>query len=250
MQVLSRRSFGKETLGSLLTFSLLETCFTRDAFGEEIKPIAAKWLARVNQMSVDLRGEKIKQTDWQDQVEQLSSQIELAEMLKFLDFEKLTADIPFRDKGERALRAKFPEVEGLPTRLVFGHQVFALKEGRSVVPHGHDNMATSFLILQGDFHGRHFDRLEDEPEHMIIKPTIDRAFAPGEFSTISDHRDNVHWFTATTEKAFIFNIHVLNVDPSVKKNGRVYIDPQGEKLADGRIRAARLNAREAWNKYG
>ncbi len=31
---------------------------------------------------------------------------------------------------------------------------------------------------------------------MIIKPTIDRKFSPGECSTVSDYKDNVHWFQA------------------------------------------------------
>jgi hypothetical protein len=37
-------------------------------------------------------------------------------------------------------------------------------------------MATAFLILKGEFHGRHYDRVADEDEHMLIKPTIDRKF--------------------------------------------------------------------------
>ena len=69
-------------------------------------------------------------------------------------------------------------------------------------------MATAFLILKGTFRGRHFDRLEDDGQHMIIRPTIDRGFAVGEHSTVSDYKDNIHWFTATSEPAFIFNIHV------------------------------------------
>src|SRR5206468_4696834 len=111
-------------------------------------------------------------------------------------------------------------------------------KGRSVVPHGHNNMATAFLILKGDLHGRHYDRLEDQKEHVLIKPTIDRPFKPGECSTVSDYKDNVHWFQATSESAFIFNIHVLNVRPdSGEATGRVYLDPNGEKLKDGLIRA-------------
>ncbi len=54
-------------------------------------------------------------------------------------------------------------------------------------------MATAFLILQGDFQGKHYDRLEDDKEHMIIRPTIDREFHPGEYSTVTDVKDNVHW---------------------------------------------------------
>lgn len=189
---MDRRDFGQRTLGSLLTFSLLETLFSSDALAESVKPIAAKWLAEVNRMSQDLKGQKLKQTDWQKQVEKLFDQVDLAEFLAYVDFGKLTKDMKFRDRGERSFRANFPQVEGLPTELVFGHQMFALQKDRSVVPHGHDNMATAFLILQGEFEGKHYDRLEDHKDHMIVRPTIDRKFQAGDYSTVSDHKDNVH----------------------------------------------------------
>ena len=247
---LSRRQFGQQTLGALLTYSLLETLVARDAFGDEMKLLAAKWLKDLNDLSNDVKGKKVKQTDWQTKVDELLGKVDLADALKFLDFDKLTADIKFKDQGELSLRAKLPQVEGLPTNLVFGHQVFALAKDRSVVPHGHNNMATAFLILQGTFRGRHYDRLEDVGEHFIIRPTIDRSFSVGEHSTVSDHKDNIHWFTATSERAFIFNIHVMNVDPEKKNTGRVYLDPNGEKLSDNRIKARRVSAGEVYKLYG
>ena len=251
MSDLSRRTFTKGTLGSLLTYSLLETLSATDAFGAEVKPITAAWLSDVDEISKELKGQPLEQVAWQAQMEALMKQVDLPELLKFIDFEKLTANIPFRDKGERSLRPRLPKVEGLPTNLVFGHQVFALKKDRSVVPHGHNNMATAFLILKGDFHGRHYDRLEDTDDHMIIKPTIDRAFGPAEYSSISDYKDNVHWFKATSETAFIYNIHVLNLDTGAgKRNGRVYIDPAGEKLSGGRIKARRVSFPEVYKLYG
>ncbi len=247
----SRRTFHHATLGSLLTFSLLETLFVSDAFGQEIQHVTGKWLNDLNELSEDLRKTKIKQTQWQSKVEALMEQVNLPDLLKFTDFEKLTADLEFRKKGERAIRRQFPQVEGLPTHLVFGHQIFALQKHRSVVPHGHDNMATAFLVLQGDFHGRHYDRLEDTSDnHMIIQPTIDRTFSVGQYSTISDHKDNVHWFKATSDTAFIFNIHVLNLDPDKKGGGRVYIDLDGTRLSGGRIKAPRIKAKDAFEKYG
>jgi len=245
---IDRRAFCHQTLGSLLTFSLLETLFRHNAFAEEIKPLAAKWLADVNALSGEVKDQKISQTDWQDKIEELFAKVNLPELLKFIDFDTLTKDLEFKDQGERSLHAMLPEVEGLPTQLVFGHQIFALKKGRSVAPHGHDNMATAFLILKGDFHGRHYDRLEDDDQHMIIKPTIDRPFTVGECSTISDHRDNVHWFKTTTDQGFIFNIHVMNIHEG--RSGRIYIDPEGEKLSEGRIRAKKIGAADAYKLYG
>lgn len=247
---MDRRDFGKQTLGSLLTFSLLETVLSSDALAAAVKPVAANWLAEVNQMSADVRGQKIKQVQWQKQVEQLFQKVDLAEFLSYVDFAKLIRNVKFKERGERSFKAQFPEVEGLPTDLVFGHQMFALRQDRSVVPHGHNNMATAFLVLQGEFEGKHYDRLEDHKDHMIVKPTIDRKFSPGEYSTVSDHKDNVHWFKATTDTAFIFNIHVLNVDPEIKRSGRVYIDPHGEKLSGGRIKANKLKSADAFRQFG
>ena len=186
MTSLSRRGFHQQTLGTLLTWSLLDTLFSGDAFADEIKPIASQWLAKLNAMSLDLKGRKLEPLEWQKQVESLFSMVDLPELLRFIDFEKLALQMKPKERGELSLQAKLPEVDGLPTKLIFGHQVFALNKDRSVVPHGHDNMATAFLILQGDFHGRHYDRLEDEKEHMIVKPTIDHDFGPGSYSTVTD----------------------------------------------------------------
>lgn len=248
MSTTSRREFHRQTLGALLTWSLLDKLFTSDAFADEVKPIASRWLARLNAMSLDLKGTKLDPVEWQKQVEELFSNVDLPEFLQFIDFEKLTAKVKPKERGELSLQAKLPEVEGLPTKLVFGHQVFALNKDRSIVPHGHDNMATAFLVLKGDFHGRHYDRLEDDKEHMIITPTIDSDFGPGSCSTVSDVKDNVHWFTSRSDGAFIFNIHVLSVKPG--RTGRVYIDPAGEKLSGDRIRCRKINHGEAESLYG
>jgi len=245
--MLSRREF-QGTLGSLVTWSLLNTLFSRDALAEEVRLVAGRWLKELNSMSVDLKKKELAPLEWHKQVEALFAKVDLPELLQFIDFDKLTSGITFQERGELSLRPKLPKVEGLPTNLVFGNQVFALRRGHSVVPHGHDNMATAFLILKGDFHGRHFDRLEDDATHMVIRPTIDGTFGPGSCSTVTDQKDNVHWFRATSDEAYIFNIHVQNVQPG--KTGRVYIDPNGEPLAGGNIRARKINHAEANRLYG
>jgi hypothetical protein len=247
----SRRSFNSQALGSLLTFSLLETLCRHDLFADEIRPNAIRWLADVNQLGRDLQGEKLEQVAWQKKVEELLTQVNMPDLLKLIDFDRLTANVNFAERGERSLRLTFPKIEGVPTELSFGKQIFALKKDRSVVPHGHNNMATAFLILKGDLRGRHYDRLKDEPGYMIIKPTIDRKFGPGECSTVSDYKDNVHWFQAISEPAFIFNLHVLDVKPGSKlPTARVYVDPKGEEIAGGLTRARLIGYKEANQLYG
>ena len=168
MSQLSRREFTRSTLGSLLGYSLLETIFRADAFADEVKPAAIEWLKQVNSLAADVRDQKLKQVEWQKQIEALFQKIDPADVLPLIDFDALTKDLKIVDSGASSLRPKFPKVEGLPTEYVFGRQIFALKKGRSVVPHGHDNMATAFLILKGDFRGRHYDRLEDDADRKSV----------------------------------------------------------------------------------
>lgn len=251
MSELTRRECVGHLAGSLLVYSLLETLGRHDLFGDEIRPLTARWLADVNQLGADLKGKRLTAVEWQAKVEELFSQVDLPDLLAFLDFERLTAGAKLVDNGALSLRVKFPQVEGLPSEFVFGRQIFALKKDRSVVPHGHDNMATAFLVLGGKLRGRHYDRLRDEPEHLIIRPTIDREYKAGEPSTVSDVKNNVHWFQSSSERAYIFNIHVLGLNPNgPAPTGRVYIDPAGERLADGSIRAARIGYKQAHQLYG
>jgi hypothetical protein len=251
MNEVTRRQFSGQTISSLLTLSLLDLVCRQDAFADEVKPLTVRWLNEVNELGVELKDAKLKQVEWQKKIEELFLKVNLPDLLRTIDFDRLVSGAKLVDNGALSLRFNFGSAQGLPTNLVFGRQIFALKKGRSVVPHGHNNMATAFLILKGDCEGKHYDRLKDEPEHYIIKPTIDRKFEPGECSTISDHKDNVHWFKALTEKAFIFNIHVMNIAPERgEPTGRVYLDPSGEKLAGGLIRARRLDYEEAHKLYG
>src|SRR5688500_17876703 len=99
MNAYSRRDFTKQTLGSLLTFSLLETLTELDLFAAEIKPVTARWLADVNQVGLELKDQKLKQIEWQKKIEELFARVELADLLRMVDFDKLTSNLKLIDNG-------------------------------------------------------------------------------------------------------------------------------------------------------
>jgi hypothetical protein len=247
----SRRAFTRDALRSLTAVALLEGLASQRLFGGDVRPLVEAWLVELNTISRDVRDHKVKDVEFTKSLEALYNRVDLESLLKTLDFDRIARGVKYPAHGASSLPVDFKNVSGLPTSLVFGRQIFAMKEGRSVVPHGHDNMATGFLILKGNLRGRHYDRVEDNKDHYLIKPTIDRSFKPGECSTVSDHRDNVHWFTAESETAFIFNIHVVDTNPeNPKPPGRIYVDPLGEKIAGGLIKASKVSYGEVNRKYG
>ncbi len=248
----SRRTFNGQLLGSLAAYGLIETLFCRDAFAESVKPVIKQWLADLNTLSRDLKVDhKLKDTEFQAKLEALYKKVDLPELLKLLDLDRVARTTALPDNGAKSLGIDLRKVEGLPERLSFGKQIFCLKKGRSVVPHGHSNMCTGFIVLAGTFAGKHYDRVETHKTHYLIRPTIDRAFKAGEYSTISDHKDNVHWFKATSDTGFIFNLHVLGYDPAIKgSSSRLYLDPDSEKVKGGLIVAKKMTSRECHKKYG
>ena len=245
----SRRQFGEKLLGALVGFGLVETLYRRDLFADAVKPAIDQWVKDLVAMTKDLRGRKLTDLEFQAKMEALYKVVDLKALcglVKLDDIEKK----PVPANG--ALSTVFDlQVEGLPKELGFGRQVFGCGQGRSVVPHGHANMCTGFVVLKGKWHGRHYDRLETHKDHYVIKPTIDKEFGPGDLSTISDHKDNVHWFKAVSDRAYIFNVHVTGYDDSLgDSSGRLYLDPDGEKLAGGRVKAARMSSADCHKKYG
>jgi hypothetical protein len=247
----TRRDFTGAALESLTTLALVEGLWSRQLLGAGAGPVVDDWFKELDTISRDVHEHRLRDVEFQGSLERLYKRVDLAALLKTLDFDRMAAVTSFPAKGARSLPVDFSHVSGLPAERMFGSQIFAVKRGRSVVPHGHDNMATGFLVLKGTFHGRHYDRVADHPDHYIIRPSIDHNFRAGEFSTISDHKDNVHWFIAESETAFIFNVHVTGTDAgSSRRPVRVYIDPMGEKLAGGLIKAPKISYGKVNQLYG
>jgi hypothetical protein len=247
----TRREFARNALQSLTALALIEGLWSNRLLGASVEPLIGDWFKEIDAISKDVHDHKSKDLEFQKSLEKLYGRVELQALLKSLDFDRLAAGVEFPAKGAKSFSGDDLHITGLPHKPVFGRQVFAMKKGRSVVPHGHDNMATGFLVLKGNFRGRHYDRVEDHSDHYVIRPTIDRPFKPGEFSTISDHKDNIHWFTAESETGFIFNVHVTETNPeNTKRPARVYIDPMGEKLGGGLIKAPKISYGKVNQLYG
>lgn len=209
----SRREFCTGLLGSLATFSILSSCAaTPEAISPKIGSIVKHWTLELNEYCGDLRNFRLTPAQWQGAVEKLFARIELSELLKFIDFDGLSSSMDFPDLGVSTANVTFPKLDGLPKDVLFLRKIFGLKRGRAIIPHGHSNMASGHLILKGEFDLRHYEKVAQTKEHLTIRPSIDRKAIRGDFSSISDERDNVHWFVATSDQAFTFDVIMLDLN--------------------------------------
>jgi hypothetical protein len=246
----TRRRFSAQAISAAVAFGLIETLWTNNLFADGIKPAIAAWLKELVEMANDLRGRKLTDLEFQKKMEELFARVDLPALTALVKLDELERTARLPDSGAANLGIDLGQVQGLPA-VRFGRQILGCKKGRSIVPHGHQNMCTGFIILKGEWRGRHYDKVETLKDGYLIKPTIDRPFTPGQLSTVSDHKDNVHWFQAQSDSAYIFNVHVVGYDPTIKGiSSRLYLDPEGEKVSGGLIKAPKMSSEACHKKYG
>jgi len=246
---MDRREFTKGILATVTSFALMNSLFAFNAIGKDIKPITDHWAIKLNEYCSDLKTDSITTIQWQKQIEELYGKVELQDILKFIDFDNLIKGFVYPDLGVSTKPVKFPKLNGLPERTVFVKKIFGMKKNRAIIPHGHGNMASAHLILNGEMHLRQYEKIQRDGQNLIIKPSTDRIAKVGESSSISDEKDNVHWFVANTETAFTFDVIMLDLNNKSYDihNLDIYVS---EDLKNGMLKVPILDVQTALKKYG
>lgn len=245
----TRREFCGTLLGSVLTYSLLTGCSKPQAVSTAVEPLVRHWAIELNEYCSDLKLGRIPQSVWQESVERLFSRVDLKELLGFIDFETLEKSLKYPDLGVAIENVTFPPLEGLPKDLVFIKKIFGMRKGRAIIPHGHSNMASAHLVLGGQFKLRHYEKLVLEKRHMTIRPTIDMTAAAGTASSISDEANNVHWFVAESDRAFTFDVIMLDLAGKRYDIHNLDLD-RAEPLDGDELRVPVIDVNTALKRYG
>jgi hypothetical protein len=203
-------------------------------------------LRKLDELSRALTRHEIQPVAWQRGAAEVCEGIDVRELCRAADFDQVAARLPLLPRGTSV------EAIHLLDGQAFTPKIFAMGKGRAIIPHGHVNMVSQHLVLQGEMRGRHYQRVADEPAHLVVRPTIDRVFRSGDFSSISDERDNLHWFVTTSERAYTLDAIVDNLDRSKPFRFRIdFVDPEnGLPDAGGSIRMPRLELDECLRRYG
>ena len=202
-----------------------------------------EWIRRHEELARQLHASPSNGIAWQHGVEQLSAETDLDELLRYIDFAKIEREFRFTSDGGTRHSIS---VGG----ITFGTAIFGLEKGRSITPHGHRNMVSAHLVIAGKLRVRNFDRVSDEPEHIILRPTVDATITRGAVSTMSTQRNNIHWFTALTDRAFTLDVVVSDLKEGDESFYIDLVDPRGgTRRGDGTIRAPRIDWKTSARLY-
>ncbi|MGZ6123438.1 MAG: hypothetical protein ACXWLR_00670 [Myxococcales bacterium] len=236
----------RELLAALTTVWLARAVHAARAAPAAMDEALRARLRKLQDLSRALARREIEPLAWQKGAAQVCDGIDLQELCRVADFERVIARLPLLPRGTSAESIQLLEGQA------FTPKIFAMGKGRAIIPHGHRNMVSQHLVLQGEMRGRHYQRVGDEPGHLRARPTIDKAFRAGDFSSISDQRDNVHWFVTSSERAYTLDAIVDNLDASRPYRFHIdFVDPDKATLeSDGSLRMPRLELDECLQRYG
>ena len=243
-----RRSAQKRILQLLSGFLLVDSALETRSLKAGIKPIITDWADELNTYCRDLHKAALTQQEWQSQVAALFNHVPLSDIVSFIEFDKLKKGLELPDLGVNARNIPFPSIDGLPQSQYF-QKIFGLKKDRAIIPHGHSNMVSSHVVLQGDFHLRHYNKIGQDESHLIIEPTQERSIHAGDHSSISDSTDNIHWFIAESNAAYTFDVILINLNENAYDIHNLDMET-AEKLGDGNLRVKELDVETALKKYG
>ena len=246
---MNRRAFNETLLQTTLSFGLFKTLFSYQLFEAPIRPITRHWAIELNNYCKDLRKNTISPQEWQLQIEELYQKISLEEILQFIDVEQLMKKMELPDLGVNAKQIHFPKLDGLPAQTAFVKKVFGMKKDRAIIPHGHSNMCSAHLVLKGKMHLRQYAKISQDETHMIIQPTVDQIIEKGQASSVSDEYNNVHWFIASSESAFTFDVIMLDLNKAAYDIHNLDIFEQ-ESIGNQKLRVPKLDVETALKKYG
>lgn len=249
MSETSRRQFLKDGFTSLVSYSFLHTVYSHRLLARPVAVELENWVSSLNGVCRDLRRSGLGLVEWQQQIEILLEQVSLEDLLRFIDFEVLERQLTYPDLGVDTTKITFPGFEDIPNGLHFFPKLFGMEEDRAIIPHGHRNMVSAHLVIGGRFHLRQFDRRQEEANALVVEPTVDAMVGPGEASSISDDRDNIHWLIARGGRAYTLDVIVSGL--SEPGYGIDNLDPDNaETLDDGLVRMPKLSVAEALERYG
>lgn len=229
---------------AFLTLGLTSRSFAQSS-GDVLNGLARE----IDPLTRAMRGHTVSIADWREGLVEIYNRVDLDDIMRDMDFEALAARTGYAERGVTTAPVRMSLENG--GRLSFFPKMFAVGEGRAIVPHGHENMVSAHLTLSGQFHLRQYDKLAVEDDALLIRQTVDEVAGPGALSSISEAKDNVHWFLAT-ENAHTLDVVVMGLDPAAEQSFDIYnLDIDGASREAGDIlRAPRISVPDALRLYG
>ncbi len=211
---------------------------------------ARRWLAAQSQLARGLAQGTLSQTSWHRGVNELSSQVDLESLAHEMRRARIrNAGTPFGHDPQKRFVTVLDDDER-PVRLGYGLALFDFGPDSVITPHAHRYMASAHMVIDGRVRVRTFDRIRDEENAVVVRPTQDVLAETGHAAAMTTPKDNVHWFAPRSPQAMTIDVIIDGLEPGRERYLIEPIDPlRGTPLPDGSLRAPLISFERSMALY-
>ena len=245
----SRRALLGAPLAAFTVYALLVEASASAAVTDR-RLRAKRRIDRQEQLAQSLTLGEISALNWHDEVNRIASEVDVEELMSEVRHGRVeTVGKPFmRDPVKRSVA--FVDSSGAPRKLIYAAALFSFDPTNVITPHAHKHMASAHMVVEGKVRIRTFDRVADEENAIVIRPTGDHIATVGSAAAMTTAKDNVHWFVAASPNATTFDVIVDSLDAGQESYVIQPLDPLGGRMrADGAIVAPVLSFDESMRRY-
>lgn len=211
---------------------------------------ARRWLSLQHELARGLSQRTLSDANWHRGVNELSSQVDLESLAHELRRARI------RDGGEpfgHDPKKRFVTVlddDERPVRLGYGLALFDFGPDSVITPHAHRYMASAHMVVDGKVRIRTYDRIRDEGNTIVVRPTQDVLAEPGHAAAMTTLKDNVHWFAPRSRQAMTIDVIIDGLEQGRERYLIEPMDPlRAIRLSDGNLRAPLLSFERSMELY-
>ena len=225
---LTRRRLLGGGAAACLTIGLAQALWSQRLLADPRTLEFGRWVESLMAAAERLKRGEITISQWRQQMNALYGAADVPQLISHIDFDQLVARFDFGPHGESFVDLDAVSGNQIPKpprgQDPITTRFNGIRQGQSVPPHGHANMASAFLVLNGEFRVRQYDKLETRPETVVFRPARDVMQRAGDWNSISETERNIHWLQAMSGDGFYFSIKIKNVIADQPMDGRLCVD--------------------------
>ena len=247
-----RRQFMTDAFGAFGAFALSQLILEKNLLASKASMKVDDWFSELHRIGEGLEKQSNKALLWQADMSKHYAKAPIAEIIKSIDLDKIRRKMDYSKKGECFIRIPmgFNSEDLSHEKRQVVVKVAGVKKGGAVPPHGHENMVSAFMVLDGKLRVRQFDKLYEKKGEIAVKKSFDQVQTPGEWTSVSDKKDNCHWLESVGDEAMFFSTKVVELKHGARVRGRIYFDhDRAKKVGDGILLAEKLAYSHAIERY-
>ncbi len=233
---------------------LVSALSSKAAWGQGRPAALDAWETRLRALNEDVLSGGASASDWLRQVEQLNGSVSVSELARHIDLDGAVKSFTYGAAFPHFADIVLPGDAGQPNhRRAWTTRVIGVRKGAHALPHVHNRWVEAHLVMAGSFQIRTYDRLQDLPEAVVLRPVRDDMSKVGDQILMSDRHENCHWFIAQRQPSVSFYVSVMGVPPDADARGQnvdhTFVDPTAPAQSDGTIVAPTLSFAAARAKF-